>query len=45
MINVSNLNLVRNAYGLYSEIITDPDVKWIGKNKVRVDTEKYKISY
>ena len=36
---------MRNAYGLLAKMEKDPEVKWLGKSKIRVDTSKFKNSY
>ena len=45
IINFSNWNLIRNADGLLAKKDTDPEVKLIGKNKMRVDITKFKTTY
>ena len=45
MIIVSNSNSVKSADGLLSRMGSDTEIKWISKDKKRVDKSKYKVSY
>ena len=45
MMNVSNSNLIRNADEFLAKMDTDPEVKWIGKNKMRVDASNLKLLF
>ena len=43
LIDLSNLNLIKNAEGLLSRILLNVDVKWVGKTKQRLPPNKYKM--
>lgn len=45
IVRISNSNLIRTPDGLIAKMDKDPEVKWIGKNKIRVNMSKSKANY
>ena len=45
IIDISNVNLVKNAAGLLSKLNVNEEVEWVGKDKKRVSDGRYKMSY
>ena len=45
IIETSNSDLVKNAYGLLSKRNVDEEVEWIGDDKKRLPERRYKMSY
>ena len=45
LVLVSNLNITQNADYLFSKMEVEPEVKWIEKDKIRVNSSKYKTLY
>ena len=42
---ISNSNLVRNADGLLWRREVEVPIEWVGEDKMRVPTQKFKVSY
>lgn len=45
IIDISNVNLVKNSDGLLSKRTVNEEVKWVGKDKKRFSEGRYKMSY
>ena len=45
IIDMSNVNLIKNADDLLSKKNVDVNVEWAGKSKKRLPQNKYKMSY
>ena len=45
LVLISNSNIIQNADYLLSKMEVEAEVKLIGKNKIRVNSSKYKITY
>ena len=42
---ISNSNLIKNNDHLLSKMSFEPDVQWVGKDKIMGDSTKYNMSY
>ena len=45
IIQISNTNIVKNAEGSLNKMPTEIDIEWIGKSKIRLPENQFKVSY
>ena len=45
VVDLSNLNVIKNANGLLAKRTVEHEVEWIGKDKKRLPDNRYKMSY
>ena len=45
IVDISNFSIVKNADGLLSKRPTEMEMEWIGKSKIRLPNNEYKVSY
>ena len=45
IVDISNSSIVKNADGLLSKRPPEMEMEWIGKSKIRLPNNKYKVSY
>ena len=45
IVDISNSSVVKNADGLLSKRPTEMEMEWIGKSKIRLPNNEYKVSY
>ena len=43
MVIILNSNIMRNADCFISKMEVEPEIEWVGKDKIRVDSSTYKI--
>ena len=45
VVDLSNLNVIKNTNGLLAKRTVEHEVEWIGKDKKRLPDNRYKMSY